>query len=156
MNVQQQKLLIQNKSENKRQKQAYEEKEHVGRYNSHFTVNSSMKPKCCFVKRLRSILQKNGPKETKIVQYFACQKFVEMAPKDRFQELKNKGYCFQCLFPGAPQDKGKHHDGMCKKDVVHKHKSHDKYSIKKHVLVCYEHRNDTENQELPQKYKTGL
>ena len=90
------------------------------------------------------------------MQYFACQKFVEMAPKDRFQELKNKGYCFQCLFPGAPQDKGKHHDGMCKKDFVYKHKSHDKYSIKKHVLVCYEHRNDTENQELPQKYKTGL
>ena len=84
LNVQQQKLLIQNKSENKRQKQAYEEKGHVGRYNSHFTVNSSNKPKCCFVKRLRSILQKNGPKETKIVQYFACQKFVEMAPKDRF------------------------------------------------------------------------
>ena len=54
------------------------------------------------------------------MQYFACQKFVEMAPKDRFQELKNKGYCFQCLFPGAPQDKGKHHDGMCKKDFVHK------------------------------------
>ena len=84
LKVQQQKLLIQNKSENKRQKQAYKEKGHVGRYNSHFTVNSNMKPKCCFVKRLRSILQKNGPKETKIVQYFACLKFVEMPPKDRF------------------------------------------------------------------------
>ena len=115
-----------------------------------------MKPKCCFCKEDEEHIKTNGPKETKIVQYFACQKFVEMAPKDRFQELKNKGYCFQCLFPGAPQDKGKHHDGMCKKDFVHKHKSHDKYSIKKHVLVCYEHRNDTENQELPQKYKTGL
>ena len=34
-----------------------------------------------------------------------------------------------------------------------KHKSHDKYPIKKHVLVCHEHRNDTENQELLQKYK---
>ena len=84
LKVQQQKLLIQNKSENKRQKQAYEEKGHVGRYNSHFTVNSNMKPKCCFVKRLRSILQKNGSKETKIVQYFVCLKFVEMPPKDRF------------------------------------------------------------------------
>ena len=48
LKVQQQKLLIQNRSENKRQKQAYEEKGHVGRYNSHFTGNSSMKLKCCF------------------------------------------------------------------------------------------------------------
>ena len=40
-------------------------------------------------------------KEQKIVQYLACLKFVEMAPKHRFQELKNKGYCVQCLFPGA-------------------------------------------------------
>ena len=87
------------------------------------------------------------------MQYFACQKFVEMAPKDRFQELKNKGCCFQCLFPGASQDKGKHHDGMCQRDFVCKHKSHDKYPIKKHVLVCHERRNDTENQELLQKYK---
>ena len=56
------------------------------------------------------------------MQYFACQKFAEMAPKDRFQELKNKGYCFQCLFPGASEDKGKHHDGMCQLDFVCKHK----------------------------------
>ena len=42
LKVQQQKLSIQNKSEtidNKRQKQAYEEKGHVGRSNSHFTGN---------------------------------------------------------------------------------------------------------------------
>ena len=34
-----------------------------------------------------------------------------------------------------------------------KHKSHDKYPIKKHVLVCRKHRNDTEYQEILQKYK---
>ena len=39
LKVQQQKLIIQNKSENKRQKQAYEEKGHIGRCNSHFTGN---------------------------------------------------------------------------------------------------------------------
>ena len=44
LKVQQQKLLIENKSENKRQKQVYEEKGHVGRYNSHFTGNSNMEP----------------------------------------------------------------------------------------------------------------
>ena len=76
-----------------------------------------------------------------------------MAAKDRFQKLKNKGYYFQCLFLGASQDKGKHCDGMFQRDSVCKHKSHDKYPIKKHVLVCHEHSNDTENQELLQKYK---
>ena len=54
-----------------------------------------------FFKKLRSILQQMDQKEQKIVQYLTCLKFVEMAPKDRFQELKNKGYCVQCLFPGA-------------------------------------------------------
>ena len=34
-----------------------------------------------------------------------------------------------------------------------KHKSRDKYPIKRYVLVCHEHRNDTENQELLQKHK---
>ena len=42
---------------------------------------------------------------------------------------------------------------MCQRDFVCKLKSHDKYPIKKHVFVCHEHRNDTENQELLQKYK---
>ena len=69
-----------------------------------------------------------------------------MAPKHRFQKLKNKAYCFECLFPGASQDKGKHHDGMCQRDFACKHKSHDKYPIKKHVLVCH-------NIEMKQKIK---
>ena len=34
-----------------------------------------------------------------------------------------------------------------------KHKLHDKYPMKKHVLVFHEHRNETGNQELLQKCK---
>ena len=112
-----------------------------------------MEPKCCFCKEAEENIATNGPKGTKIVQYFACQTFIETAPKDRFQELKNKGDYFQCLFPGASQDKEKHHDGMCQRDFVCKHKSHEKYLINKYVLVCHEHRNDTDNQELLQNYK---
>ena len=48
----------------------------------------------CFCEEAQEHFAANGPKRVEIVQYFACQKFVEMAPKDRFQELKNKGYCF--------------------------------------------------------------
>ena len=49
-----------------------------------------MEPKCCFPEEVEEHIATNG---RKIVQYFAYQKFVEMAPKDRFQELKNKCYC---------------------------------------------------------------
>ena len=42
---------------------------------------------------------------------------------------------------------------MCQRDFECKHKPHHKYPIKKHVLVCHEHRNNTENQELLRKYK---
>ena len=134
-----------------------------------------MEPKCCFYKEAEENIATNGPKGT-IVQYFACQTFIETAPKDRFQELKNKGDYFQnlfpgasqdkekhhdgmcqrdfvCLFPGASQNKEKHHDGMCQRDFVCKHKSHEKYLINKYVLVCHEHRDDTDNQELLQNYK---
>ena len=82
-------------------KPAYEEKGHVGRYNRHFTGNSSMERKCCFFEEAEEHTATNGPKEQEIVQYLACLKFIEMARENRFQELKNKGYCAQCLFPGA-------------------------------------------------------
>ena len=51
-----------------------------------------------FVKKLRSILQQMDRKKNKIVQYFAYQKFVDMDPKERFHELKNKSHCLQSLF----------------------------------------------------------
>ena len=95
-----------------KKEEAFEEKGYVGRYNSHFTGNSSMKPNCSFCEAEEHIAT-NGPKGTKIVQYHARQKFLDMDPKDGFHKLKNKGYCFQCLFPGASQVKEKHHDGMC-------------------------------------------
>ena len=92
-------------------------------------------------------------KEQKLCSTLLFRNLQKWLSKTVFRNLKNKGYCFQCLFPGASQDKGKHHDGMCQSDFACTHKSHDKYPIKKHVLVCHEHRNDTENQELLQKYE---
>ena len=95
----------------------------------------------------------NGAKGSKIVQYFACQKFTEMTPSERFQLLRKKGYCIQCLFPSAYLDKGKHSSGKWQRNYVCKHQSHKKYPIKKHVLVCHEHRSNAENQQLLQEYK---
>ena len=94
----------------------------------------------------------NGPGGMKLIQYFACKTFVESSPADRFNLLKEKGYCYQCLFPGALSSFGKHSEGRCQHDFVCTHPSHQRFAIKKHVLVCHEYRASQENQRLLQKY----
>ena len=48
-----------------------------------------------------------------------------MTPTERYQELKQKGFCIQCLFPSAMQNSGKHNDGKCQWDFICKEKSQD-------------------------------
>lgn len=95
----------------------------------------------------------NGPGNSKLVQYFVCKRFVNMPPPEWFFELKSKGFCFQCLYPGASSSQTKHKEGRCQRDFVCQHESHDKYSMRKHVLCCDEHKDQAENQVLLQKYK---
>ena len=95
----------------------------------------------------------NGPNSTKIVQYFACQKFVQWSPSERFAELKSRGLCCQCLYPGAKHRLQKHKEGRCQSEFACKHPSHDKYTTKLHVLLCQEHRDSPQNQDLLQEYK---
>ena len=61
LKVQQQKLLIQNKSENKKLEQVHEEKRHVERYNRYFNRNSNIEPKCCFCEEAEEHIATNGP-----------------------------------------------------------------------------------------------
>ena len=61
--------------------------------------------------------------------------------------------CYQCLFPGAKCAFGKHKDGHCQQDYVCKHPLHDRYTRKKHVLVCHEHCESEDNKKLLQEYK---
>ena len=55
----------------------------------------------------------SGPNGSKLIQYFSCKTFVEMTPSQRFHKLKSMSYCYQCLFPGANQQTGKHKEGKC-------------------------------------------
>ena len=48
---------------------------------------------------------------------------------------------------------GKHSDGKCQKDFSCKNTSHDKYPNKRHVLVCHEHRENTENEQFLLEHK---
>ena len=84
--------------------------------------------------------QTNGPNKTSIVQYFACKKFVDMTPEQRYKELCSKDYSVQCLYPGASQNAGKHVYGACQKDFTCTHATCNTSAKKKHVLVCQEPR----------------
>ena len=94
-------------------------------WNSQSDIRST--PICSFCGESGHV-QTNGPAGTKLIQYFVCQKFTEMSPLQRFQTLKSKGFCFQCLFPGSDMSKGKHKDGRCQRDFVCQHSSHDRYT----------------------------
>lgn len=77
-----------------------------------------------------------------------------MSPAERFSVLRSKGLCFQCLLPGAKMNRGKHKEGHCQRDFIYKHPSHDKYPRKKHIFVCEEHKDNEENQDVLNIYKT--
>ena len=46
----------------------------------------------------------------KVIEYFACEKFAKMTPKERFELLQQKGFCRQCLNPGVKENTGFHKD----------------------------------------------
>ena len=58
------------------------------------------------------------------------------------------------MYHGADKNSGKHKDGHCQTDFVCKHPSHDKFSKKKHVLVCEEHSQTNENKQLLEECKS--
>ena len=98
-------------------------------------------------------LATNGPSNTKIIQYHSCFKFAELSPANRFAVLKSKGYCFQCLYPGANLNNGNHKEGKCQRMFACPHPSHQQSTLRKHVLVCEEHKDSDTNKDLLNKYK---
>ena len=116
------------------------------RYKSHYqSFNTQLK--CSICDKVADV-PTNGPNNSKLIQYFVCQDFAMMTPKDRFTLVKNKGLCIQCLYPVARQDQGKHKEGKCQREVICQHPSHQRYPVKKHVLICKEHKNSQDNQAL--------
>ena len=102
--MQQQRMLIQEKSYQKKNTKQNSDGREIGTNDAHF-ANQITEKKCYFYDETGDQIATAGPRGTGIIQYFTCKKFVEMAPKERFQELTIKGYCFQCLFPGASQSR---------------------------------------------------
>ena len=95
-----------------------------------------------------------GPNDSRIVQYYTCRDFAEKTPAARLSTINRKGFCVQCLLPGADSTKGKHSEGRCQRDFVCPHQSHQKYAIRKHVLLCEEHKDDQANQDVLEHFKS--
>ena len=49
-----------------------------------------MGKRCSFCNEVGHV-ETNGPRGSSLIQYFACQNFVEMTPAQRYQELRSKG-----------------------------------------------------------------
>ena len=84
------------------------------------------------------------------INYFSCEKFVKMNPKDRFEELKRKKLCLQCLTPGLKMG----HEGHCFDRYKCPDESHNRYKSGLHILVCDRHKNDEKNLQLLELYKS--
>ncbi|MEM7375622.1 MAG: hypothetical protein AAF587_43925 [Bacteroidota bacterium] len=127
------------------------------RFGSHHSSSSSQdsQPNCYFCDDKCSFehVQTRGPFGKMVTQYFSCKQFVDKTPRERLSILKRKGLCFQCLFPGAKSSEGKHRDGKCQHDFVCQHPIHQTWQVKKHVLVCEEHKDSEENQKLLETFK---
>ncbi|MCH2406264.1 MAG: hypothetical protein MK200_08745, partial [Nitrosopumilus sp.] len=115
MKVQQQKLSIQNKCDESKQFSKYNKSERrfTEKQSSHYSGHNQ--DNTCHFCDGKDHVATNGPKGSKLIQYFACQKFAEMQPHERYLVLKEKGLCVQCLFPGVKQENGKHKEGWLKK-----------------------------------------
>ena len=146
--IQQQKIIINEGNKSKDQKQQ-DRPQRYTHYNSKSSVKSSSSNDLkCHICGKEDHVPTAGPGGIKLIQYFTCEQFVEMTPADRFQLLKRKGLCFQCLYPGAKITDTKHSEGRCQRDYTCKHPSHDKFPTKKHVLVCAEHKDVEENKTI--------
>ncbi len=121
------------------------------KHNSHFTQDQNRNLNCSYCGANDHVATR-GPKGSKLVQYFSCVKFANDTCIQRFETTKGKGLCYQCLFPGGRVDKGKHKEGNCQKDFICKHPSHEPLTVKKHVLLCDEHKQEEENQNTLKEY----
>ena len=118
-----------------------------------FNEDQNGQQQCYFCGGFDGHVETLGPGFSKVIQYFTRKRFADMTPSQCFAELKMKGYCHECLLPGASSGDDKHKKGRCQRDFICKHSIHQKYLCKKHVLFCEDHKGDEENKKTLEDYK---
>ena len=154
--VLQQKLLLLGKSSSQKDgskdadsKSKSNEKQYGHHAGSGQDEQNDSKSSCSFCGEADHVMTR-GPGFSKVIQYFSCKTFAELSPADRYKELRKKNFCFQCLLPGAIWS---HKNGKCQTDFVCKNEMHKDHTLKKHVLVCEDHKDAEENKKLLEEYK---
>ena len=152
LNIQQQKIII---NENTKTRDSRPPERTPKPIPIHHSQNRQSIPDdlTCHICGKNDHVPTRGPGGSKLIQYFSCKEFVDLKPFDRFQLLKRKGLCYQCLYPGAKITDLKHSEGRCQRDYTCKHASHNKFPRGKHVLVCSEHKDQEENKQIFEMYK---
>lgn len=111
--------MIQETWDKKETKADIQSKKDAERYNKRGThYGERVDQSKCFICGETDHISTKGPNGMRLIQYFSCKKFAEMTPYERFSELRRKGFCIQCLFPGASQSEGKHKNGACQIDFT--------------------------------------
>ena len=110
----------------------------------------TLAPKSCAICDKTDHIPSITSKGNAIVNYFACEKFAKMSPRQRFEELKGKKFCLQCLSPGLKAG----HEGRCFDKYKCPDESHNRYKRGLHVLVCDRHKHNRENIEILDAYKS--
>ena len=114
--IQQQKIIINESNKSKDQKQQ-DRPQIYTHYNCKSSVKSSSSNGLkCHICGKEDHVPTAGRGGIKLIQYFTCKQFVKMTPADRFQLVRKKGLCFQCLYPGAKITDTKHSEGRCQRN----------------------------------------
>ena len=153
--LQQQKLVI-HASNSQNKKTGQPPKDKSGSRHGGYSADTSKQLLCSICDTpdgLDDHVSTNGPGHTRLLQYFTCKRFAELTPANRLALLKKKGYCYQCLYPGADASSGRHKNGQCQRHFTCSHPSHQRNQVRKHVLVCEEHKSTPDNQDLLEKFK---
>ena len=115
--------------------------------------NRDRNEKVCHLCSKTDHIATEGPYGKKLIQYFSCKEFVDASCAQRFAKLRQKGFCTQCLMPGAKSSTQKHAEGRCQNVYICAHESHNAFAMKKHVLVCEEHKDLDANKTLLEQYR---
>ena len=118
----------------------------------HILLIKVLRRNVIFVMKLMIILQQLVQEEQKLFCISPTSNLLKLHQRKGFNSSEEKDIVFNvyCL---------EHHRALANTVMVNAREisvaktSHDKYPTKKHVLVCHEHRGNTDNEQLLLEYK---
>ena len=118
----------------------------------HILLIKVLRRNAIFVMKLMIILQEVVQEEQKLFSISPARNLLKWHQRKGFKSSEENDNTFN-VYSLEHHRAQENSDGKCQRDFICKNVSHDKYSAKRHVLVCHEHRGTTENEQLLLEYK---